>query len=83
MMLRASTSSVLATTKGDATYSMVLRAWPLNPARGACADSLGAPVTVALCGTACVLAASVFITVLPGLRPEARRLILAQQMEIP
>ena len=50
---------------------------------GACADSLGAPVTVALCGTACVLAASVFITVLPGLRPEARRLILAQQMEIP
>ncbi|MFA6318009.1 MAG: MFS transporter [Elusimicrobiota bacterium] len=50
---------------------------------GACADSLGAPVTVALCGTACVAAGSFFASALPGLRPEARRLILAQEAALP
>ncbi|MBI4678712.1 MAG: MFS transporter [Elusimicrobia bacterium] len=48
---------------------------------GATADSLGAPTTVALCGAACILAASGFASVLPSIRPEARRLILAAEMD--
>jgi MFS family permease len=45
---------------------------------GAIADRLGAPVTVAVGGVACVLGATWFGRALPELRIEARRLIVAQ-----
>ena len=45
---------------------------------GALADRVGAPVTVAIGGVACVLGAMWFGRGLPELRVEARRLILAQ-----
>jgi predicted MFS family arabinose efflux permease len=45
---------------------------------GALADRLGAPVTVAMGGVACVGGAVWFGLNLPGIRIEARRLILAQ-----
>lgn len=45
---------------------------------GALASHLGAPVTVAVAGVSCVLAAAVFALRLPGLRREARRFIVAQ-----
>ncbi|WP_434040823.1 MFS transporter [Sorangium cellulosum] len=44
------------------------------------ADRIGAPATVASGGACCVVAAAVFATRLPGLRQEARELIIAQQM---
>jgi MFS family permease len=47
---------------------------------GLLAHRLGAPVTVALGGAGCLAGAAVFSTRLPGLRAEARRLILAQGM---
>src|SRR5215469_11652296 len=47
---------------------------------GALADRIGAPLTVALGGVACVGAALVFGVRLPKMRGEARRLIIAQQM---
>jgi MFS family permease len=45
---------------------------------GALADRVGAPITVAIGGVACVMGATWFGRGLPGLRVEARRLILAQ-----
>jgi predicted MFS family arabinose efflux permease len=47
---------------------------------GALADRIGAPVTIALGGAACVLGAIWFGRALPTLRIEARRLIVAQGM---
>lgn len=47
---------------------------------GAVAHHLGAPLTVALGGAVCVLGGIAFATQLPKLRPEARQLIVAQQM---
>jgi MFS family permease len=47
---------------------------------GALSDRLGAPLTVAIGGLASVAGALWFGTHLPKIRPEARRLILAQQM---
>jgi len=47
---------------------------------GVVADRLGAPVTVAVGGAGCIVGAAVFASRLPGLRGEARRLILAQGM---
>jgi MFS family permease len=47
---------------------------------GALAQRLGAPFTVALGGAACVVGATVFAARLPGLRSEARELIIAQTM---
>lgn len=47
---------------------------------GALAERIGAPATVAAGGVACLIGAAVFATKLPSLRPEARELILAQQM---
>ncbi|WP_437805792.1 MFS transporter [Sorangium sp. So ce1078] len=44
------------------------------------ADRIGAPATVASGGACCVVAAAVFATRLPGLRQQARELIIAQQM---
>jgi MFS family permease len=45
---------------------------------GALAHRIGAPITVAMGGTACFLAAILFGRALPELRIEARRLIIAQ-----
>jgi MFS family permease len=46
---------------------------------GTLADRVGAPVTVSLGGTMCVIGAAVFGWRLPALRPHARRIIIAQQ----
>lgn len=46
---------------------------------GVAAEPLGPSITVAIGGALCILAALVFWRRLPVLRPEARRLILAQQ----
>jgi MFS family permease len=46
---------------------------------GTLADRIGAPATVAGGGAACILGALVFGARLPTLRPQARRIILAQQ----
>ncbi len=45
---------------------------------GAIADRLGAPITVAIGGVACIVGAAVFAARLPGWRAEARQLIIAQ-----
>jgi MFS family permease len=45
---------------------------------GAVAERIGAPVTVAIGGAVCVVAAGVFAARLPALRPVARQLIVAQ-----
>jgi MFS family permease len=45
---------------------------------GALADRIGAPITIAIGGIACVLGAIWFERALPELRIEARRLIIAQ-----
>jgi MFS family permease len=47
---------------------------------GVAAEHLGAPVTVAVGGAGCVVGAGLFARLLPGLRVEARRLIVAQGM---
>jgi hypothetical protein len=47
---------------------------------GALADRLGAPLTVAIGGAASIAGAMVFAAKLPGLRGEARHLIIAQAM---
>jgi MFS family permease len=46
---------------------------------GALADRIGAPYTVAAGGLVCVAGALIFGWRLPALRPEARRIIIAQQ----
>jgi MFS family permease len=46
---------------------------------GTLADRVGAPVTVAAGGVVCMCGAAVFGWRLPALRPEARRIIVAQQ----
>ena len=46
---------------------------------GTLADRIGAPATVAGGGVVCVVGAVVFGWRLPALRPEARRIIIAQQ----
>jgi MFS family permease len=47
---------------------------------GAAADKLGAPLTVAIGGVACVAGSAVFYAQLPAFRYEARQLVVAQQM---
>lgn len=47
---------------------------------GALAGAIGAPATVALGGTVCIVGAAVFAIRLPRLRDEGRRLIVALQM---
>ena len=47
---------------------------------GSLAHHLGAPMTVALGGAVCVLGGITFATQLPALRPQARQLVIAQQM---
>jgi MFS family permease len=46
---------------------------------GVLARPLGAPLTIALGGVTCVMGASVFALRLPALRPEGRRLVVAQE----
>jgi MFS family permease len=46
---------------------------------GTLAESLGAPVTIALGGAACIVGALAFRSRLPEIRSEARQLILAQR----
>jgi MFS family permease len=45
---------------------------------GALADRLGAPITVAVGGLACIAGSALFAARLPGWRAEARQLIIAQ-----
>jgi MFS family permease len=47
---------------------------------GTVAERLGAPRTVAIGGLVCIGAAAIFGAALPAIRPEARRLIIAQGM---
>ena len=47
---------------------------------GVVAHKLGAPLTLALGGLGCLVGSAMFGVYLPGLRTEARQLILAQQM---
>jgi MFS family permease len=47
---------------------------------GAVAHRLGAPLTLAIGGAACIVGSAVFSMQLPALRVEARKLILAQEM---
>jgi MFS family permease len=47
---------------------------------GAVAHRLGAPLTLAIGGAACIIGAALFTMELPALRIEARKLILAQGM---
>jgi MFS family permease len=65
-----------------AVYSMMFMGMaPLGALlAGLLADRLGAPETVALGGAVCILGAIVFRLYLPGLRGEARALIVAQGM---
>src|SRR3954462_3881349 len=50
---------------------------------GEMAQLIGAPYTVAIGGLACIFAGAMFGVVLPSLRPDARRLLVAQQQEAP
>ena len=63
-----------------AVYSMMFMG--MGPAgsllAGALADHVGAPLTVAFGGAAAIVAAAAFARTLPSFRPEARRLIEAQ-----
>jgi MFS family permease len=45
---------------------------------GAMADRIGAPYTVVVGGSVCIVGGAVFALRLPFIRPEARRLIVAQ-----
>jgi MFS family permease len=56
---------------GMAPFGALLAGW--------LADRFGAPATVALGGLCCIAGAAVFATRLPGLRRQARDLILAQR----
>jgi MFS family permease len=62
-------------------YSMMLMGMaPIGSfLAGAAADRLGAPLTVALGGAVCGIAACIFWLRLPHIRVQARRLIVAQQ----
>jgi MFS family permease len=65
-----------------AVYSMMFMGMaPLGAlTAGAVAEHLGAPATVAIGGAVCVFGGITFGMHLPKLRPEARQLIVAQQM---
>ena len=63
-----------------AVYSMMFMGMaPLGSFfAGALADRLGAPITVAVGGLACIAGSALFAARLPGWRAEARQLIIAQ-----
>jgi MFS family permease len=91
MMLQMSSSNTLVQSmvpdalrgRVMALYSMMFMGMaPLGSLlAGTVANHLGAPMTVALGGSACLLAAVAFGFALPRIRPHARRLIVAQQAE--
>ena len=78
-MLRHDRGRVLA------AYSMMLMGMaPIGALiSGVLAEHIGAPATVAAGGIACGLGAAAFAMHLPGIRQEARELILAQSATIP
>jgi MFS family permease len=87
MLQMASTNTLIQTMVPDqlrgrvmALYSMMFMGMAPFGALfgGALAERMGAPVTVAVGGVACLLGASWFGRELPGMRIEARRLIVAQ-----
>jgi MFS family permease len=67
-----------------AAYSMMLMGMaPMGALlAGVLADRIGAPATVAAGGVACGIGAAVFAMHLPGIRQEARELILAQSAPV-
>lgn len=89
MMLQISSSNTLIQTmvpdalrgRVMSVYSMMFMGMaPLGALlAGWSADRIGAPTTVLIGGTACVVAAVIFRWSLPRLRADARRLIIAQQ----
>jgi MFS family permease len=91
MMLQMSSSNTLVQSmvpdalrgRVMALYSMMFMGMaPLGSLlAGTVANHLGAPMTVALGGAACLLGAVAFGFALPRIRPHARRLIVAQQAE--
>jgi MFS family permease len=90
MMLEMSASNTLIQTMTPdalrgrvmAVYSMMFMGMAPFGALfgGGLAERLGAPLTVAIGGVACMAGAAVFALYLPGIRAEARRLIVAQAM---
>ena len=68
-----------------AAYSMMLMGMaPIGALiAGVVAERIGAPATVAAGGVACGIGAAAFAWYLPGIRQEARELILAQSATIP
>jgi MFS family permease len=68
-----------------AAYSMMFMGMaPLGALlAGTLAETVGAPATIAIGGVVCIAGALVFRSRLPGIRGEARRLILAQRESDP
>jgi MFS family permease len=68
-----------------AAYSMMLMGMaPIGAlVAGVLAEHIGAPATVAAGGVACGIGAAAFAFYLPGIRQEARELILAQSATVP
>ncbi|MEX0950717.1 MAG: MFS transporter, partial [Gammaproteobacteria bacterium] len=90
MMVEMSASNTLIQTmvpdklrgRVMAVYSMMFMGMaPLGAlVGGMLAESIGAPLTVMFGGSMCMLGGLVFAIALPGLRGEARQMILAQEM---
>jgi hypothetical protein len=68
-----------------AAYSMMLMGMaPIGALlEGVLAEHIGAPATVAAGAVACGIGAGWFALYLPGIRQEARELILAQSAAVP
>jgi MFS family permease len=89
MVQMASSNTLIQTMVPDhlrgrvmAVYSMMFMGMaPLGSLlAGVLAERLGAPRTVAAGGAVCIVGAAIFALRLPGLRTQARQLIVAQQM---
>jgi MFS family permease len=89
MVQMASSNTLIQTMVPDhlrgrvmAVYSMMFMGMaPLGSLlAGVLAGRLGAPATVAAGGAVCIVGAAIFALRLPGLRTQARQLIIAQQM---
>jgi len=89
MLQMASTNTLIQAMVPDrlrgrvmAVYSMMFMGMaPVGTLfAGIVADRLGAPLTVAIGGVACLVGAGAFALRLPGLSGEARQLIIAQGM---
>jgi MFS family permease len=89
MLQMASSNTLIQTMSPDALRGRVMAVYSMmfmgmapfgSLLAGALADRLGAPITVALGGFACLLGALIFASRWPSLRGEARQLILAQAM---